>query len=284
MKNWIIGVVVLLLAVAGYFYLTSREPADTGAAPPQSPPVVVSRAEPQPEPASRPARPEPAVPPGPGLEPVTPPVTDAVPMPMLEDSDPLVLDTLSGLIGEPAVMRYVVNENVISRMVATTVTLGSRQVPGVVQVAQGPESSFMVSAVEQPETVIRNEEGDAIPQFVTEPENSQRYTPYVELFEATDTDELVALYRGNYSLFQEAYRQMGYPDGDFDARLLATIDELLATPEVEQPLALMKPEAYFLFTDPALEARPAGQKVLLRMGSENARRVKAKLVEIRDAL
>ena len=55
-------------------------------------------------------------------------------------------------------------------------------------------------------------------------------------------------------------------------------------PVVEQPVALMKPEAYFLFSDPDLEARPAGQKVLLRMGSENANRVKAKLMEIRDAL
>ena len=57
---------------------------------------------------------------------------------------------------------------------------------------------------------------------------------------------------------------------------------MLATPEVEQPLTLMKPEAYFLFIDPGLEALPAGQKVLLRMGSENAARVKAKLVEIRE--
>jgi hypothetical protein len=33
-----------------------------------------------------------------------------------------------------------------------------------------------------------------------------------------------------------------------------------------------------------LEARSAGQKILIRMGAENARRVKAKLLEIRQAL
>jgi Protein of unknown function (DUF3014) len=35
------------------------------------------------------------------------------------------------------------------------------------------------------------------------------------------------------------------------------------------------------FADPALEARSAGQKIMIRMGSENAAKVKAKLREIR---
>ena len=37
-------------------------------------------------------------------------------------------------------------------------------------------------------------------------------------------------------------------------------------------------------TDPKLEALPAGQKILLRMGRENAAAVKAKLRELRDAV
>jgi hypothetical protein len=35
------------------------------------------------------------------------------------------------------------------------------------------------------------------------------------------------------------------------------------------------------FADPALESRSAGQKALIRMGPANARRIKAKLREIR---
>ncbi len=38
------------------------------------------------------------------------------------------------------------------------------------------------------------------------------------------------------------------------------------------------------FADPDLETRSAGQKMLLRMGRENAARVKAKLGEIRREL
>ena len=106
----------------------------------------------------------------------------------------------------------------------------------------------------------------------------------MELLEAVDTGQLVENYRRHYSLFQEAYRQMGYADGEFNDRLAATIDELLATPEVTDPVNLVKPEAFFLFADPDLESLTAGQKILLRMGSANAARVKLKLAEIRKTL
>jgi hypothetical protein len=35
------------------------------------------------------------------------------------------------------------------------------------------------------------------------------------------------------------------------------------------------------FADPALEARPAGQKLLIRMGPDNAATIKSKLMELR---
>ena len=203
---------------------------------------------------------------------------------MLTESDPVVLESLDGLVGESAVQQYVIGDNVIARVVATIDMLGSRQVPGVVQAVSGPESSFEVVENDNPETIITNEEGDPIPQFTIDPANYARYTPYVELLEAADTADLIATYRSMYPLFQEAYRQMGYADAEFDSRLIQIIDDLLATPEITGPLNLVKPEAFFLFTDPDLESRSAGQKILLRMGSENAARVKAKLEEIKAGL
>jgi hypothetical protein len=219
-----------------------------------------------------------------GLETAAPVAVEEIPLPMLMDSDPLVLDRLGDLIGESAVIQYLASDNVISRIVATVDMMGSRQIPGVVQVVQGPESNFAAIVNEQPETVIRNEEGDPVPQFVINPANYRRYTPYVELLEAVDTEQLVENYRSHYSLFQEAYRQMGYADAEFNDRLDATIDELLATPEVTDPVNLVKPEAFFLFADLDLESLTAGQKILLRMGNANAARVKLKLAEIRETL
>jgi hypothetical protein len=99
-----------------------------------------------------------------------------------------------------------------------------------------------------------------------------------------DTARLIEAYRLHQPLFDEAFAELGYGDVAFDDRLMETIDGLLATPEVSDPIRLIKPEAYFLFADPQLESLSAGQKILVRMGSDNASRVKAKLREIRAAL
>ncbi len=162
--------------------------------------------------------------------------------------------------------------------------LTSRQVPGQIMVVQDLEDEFVATANEQPDTVIRNSEGDPIPQYVLNPANFQRYDPQVEMFEALDTQELISLYRDYAPLSQQAYSELGYPDGDFNARLIEVIDSLLSTPEIREPPLLIKPEAFYLFTNPDLEALTAGQKVLIRMGPMNAQRVKVKLREIRAAL
>jgi len=278
MKYGIFGVILVLLLAAGYWFLKDSPPVQ-----PEAPPIVVEKA---PAPVATPAEPKPertpqteTIPentPEPGLE--------EIPLPMLAESDTLALASLGNVIGEPAVERFIANDNVISRLVTTIDALGSRQIPATIQGVSEPGGEFGATANNEPESVIRNEEGDPIPQFTIDPANYGRYEPYVDLFEAADTELLIDTYRNNFSLVQEAYRMQGYPDGDFNARLSAVIDELLDTPRVRDPVDLIKPEAYFLFSDPDLESLSAGQKILLRMGDDNAERVKAKLEEIRKAL
>jgi hypothetical protein len=126
-------------------------------------------------------------------------------------------------------------------------------------------------------------------------DNGLRYAPYVQLLERVDAERLVALYASIHPLVQRAYEELGYPKGRFNDRLVAVIDQLLATPEPAAPLAVHLPEingpvrpqrpwVLYQFDDPALEALPAGQKLLLRMGPVNERRVKARLAEIRRLL
>jgi hypothetical protein len=196
----------------------------------------------------------------------------------------MALATLAGLAGGAPLTDYLAEDAVISRIVATIDALGGRRVPDVIQAVRGPDGAFLAIAVEQPDPVMRNEAGDPLPQYDIDPANYQRYTVYVELLEAVDPAELAAAVRSYRPLLEEAFRQMGYPDGDFDQRLRAVIDDVLAAPEPRQPIRLVKPEAYYVYVDPELEARSAGQKALLRMGPANAARVKARLAAFRDAL
>jgi hypothetical protein len=279
MKNWLIGLSLIVLAGAVYYYVTVYEPLAEETPPPPIPTVAVEQVEPEPEPV--PLEPADEVI---EIEPELDIVEEAIALPPLAESDELVLGSISGLAGEASVMRFFVSDNVVSRFVASVDALTSRQVPGQIMVVQDLEGKFVATANEQPDTVIRNAEGDPIPQYVLNPANYQRYDPQVEMFEALDTQELIALYREYAPLSQQAYVELGYLDGDFNARLIEVIDSLLSTPEIREPPRLIKPEAFYLFTNPDLEALPAGQKALLRMGPRNAQRVKAKLREIRAAL
>ena len=112
-------------------------------------------------------------------------------------------------------------------------------------------------------------------------DNAGRYEPFLRVMESVDTGKLVALYVRFYPLFQQAYRELGYPKGYFNDRLVEVIDHLLVTPEISGPIKLAEPWIMYEFADPALEARSAGQKALIRMGPANAQRVKAKLREFR---
>ena len=95
---------------------------------------------------------------------------------------------------------------------------------------------------------------------------------------------LVSAYVHFYPLIQQDYRDLGYPNGYFNDRLIEAIDDLLAAPELTDPLQVVQPKVLYQYADPELEARSAGQKIMIRMGNENAAKVKAKLQEIRREL
>ncbi|HMN75583.1 MAG TPA: DUF3014 domain-containing protein [Burkholderiaceae bacterium] len=123
-------------------------------------------------------------------------------------------------------------------------------------------------------------------------DNGQRYLPFVLLVESVDMRRAVATYVRLYPLIQKAYEELGFPGRHFNDRLVEVIDLLLATPEIEAPLKVAlptisgpvlpdRPWVLYEFDAPELKALAAGQKILLRMGPVNERRLKAKLAEIR---
>ena len=124
-------------------------------------------------------------------------------------------------------------------------------------------------------------------------DNSLRYTPYVSLLETVNLRQAVGVYARIYPSLQRTFEELGYPRSYFNDRLVEVIDQLLETPEIDAPLEVVlppiagpvrpeRPWVLYEFADPKLQALTSGQKLLLRMGSVNERRVKARLAEIRQ--
>ena len=196
---------------------------------------------------------------------------ELVALPPLDDSDAYFLLELANIFGGDIEV-LLQKEAVIDRIVATVDNLPRSHVAEKVRpVGRLAEPFRTVSAV-----------GDG-PIYIS-PESYLRYDPLVSQIAAADIDALVDAYRRFYPLFQESYERLGYPDSYFNDRVIEVIDQLLMTPEAEEPIRIVRPHVLYEFADPELEALSSGQKLLLRMGGDNAAVVKRVLRELRAAL
>ena len=245
---WIAGGAIVVLIGAGiwyrYFY-TAPAPA---AAP------VVQRVAPAPPPETGPANP-------------LPPETSTTALPALNDSDQIVADSLAGVLGHATVAQFLVPQSIVRHIVVTVDNLGRKKVAVDLRPVKPTPGKTLVTT-----------QGDSI---LLSDANFDRYTPLVHAVQAADVKALAVVYLRLYPLFQQAYEDLGYPGKYFNDRLVEVIDNLLAAPEVPEPIALAQPRVMYTYADPDVEARSPGQKLLIRMGPQNARIIKAKLREFR---
>jgi len=251
-------VIVVLIGAAVFFYMRSvrqgsvEKPAVEGEA--ERTPLTRNPV-PEPLPEQTPS----------GMAPYLP-----ASLPDLGNSDPAVLKLAGYLIKNPDLAALLVSKDIIRRLVVTVDNLGGRTVPINHLPVKSPEGPF-----------VTKKEGE---QVVIDPRNYARYRQYVALFDGLDSHDVTNAYVHFYPLFQEAYRELGYPQGSFNDRLIAVIDNLLQTPAVRGPIRLDQPVVFYTYDDPRLEALSAGQRLLLRMGPDNAAAIKRKLSELRQEL
>ncbi|MBX3607422.1 MAG: DUF3014 domain-containing protein [Piscinibacter sp.] len=188
---------------------------------------------------------------------------------------------LHALLGERTARGLLQGDGPIARIVATVDNLGREHATPRLWPVNPTGGRFTTQRVGDQEAIA--------------PSNAARYQAFVRLVESVDTTRVVALYVRFYPQFQQAYAALGFPRVYFNDRLVEVIDLLLATPqprgpvavrlvEIKGPVESTRPWTRYEFADPALEALPAGQKIMLRLGSDNAQRLKAKLAEFRRAL
>jgi hypothetical protein len=256
------GVAALGLVGAGAWWLRHGAVSPASPVATQPPSVVTAPAPPAPT-ASEPA------------------IKHPIEAPVATESGPPSMDVsaaLTELFGRKAVASMFQLDDFPRRLVATVDNLGRSHAPARLWPVNPTDGRFMVEM-----------RGDA---RVIAADNGLRYTPYVLLVETVDMRQAVAAYMRLYPLFQQAYEDLGYPKRYFNDRLVEVIDQLLATPEVAGGLKIhlpaingpVQPERPWVlneFDDPALQSLSAGQKILLRMGPVNERRMKTKLSEIR---
>jgi hypothetical protein len=247
---WIGGLVVVAVAGFALWYRFLFHPAETAA-----PAAAV-------QPAPPPAASQPAI-----SNPMPAAAAGSEALPALNDSDPMVQQSLSGVLGRPTIESLLVPQNIVRHVVVTVDNLPRHKIAVELRPVKPTAGQTVVST-----------EGDLT---VLSEANFDRYQTFTRAVQAVDVKSLAAAYQRLYPLFQQSYEDLGYPGKYFNDRLIEVIDHLLETPEVAPPIQLEQPRVFYTFADAGLEARSAGQKLLIRMGPANARIVKAKLREFR---
>lgn len=244
----VVSILLIASAVGGYFYWQSMQNNDA---------LVDATSIDQPE-----ASPE--------IRQLVEASPDQTPLPGLAESDSYMFEAMASLLGNETLMNVFINKTIIQHIVATIDNLPSMSAPRNVMPVAAAAGSFIVAGSGS--------------QLTISPENAQRYTPYMNVVDAMDAKKLVALYVRVYPLFQQAYEELGYPDKYFNDRLLYVINDLLEAPDVAEPVKLVQPLVVYKYADPELEARNIGQRTIMRIGSTNEAKVKAKLLEIKNEL
>lgn len=254
--RWLALFAIVIGVLAGFYYWQQRTSRQT------APPPSMSKAQPAPE-----AETEPRI-----RHPIeqTRSGEAAEPLPTLDESEKATQAALDSLFGHKAVREFFRVDDFVRHLVVTIDNLPRKQVPLRYVPVNPPARRFLAAGEED--------------SLILNPDNYRRYTPYVRLAETLDTKKFAVVYMHYYPLFQQAYEELGYPSRYFNDRLIEVIDDLLAAPDVLAPIRLIRPKVMYQFADPELEARSAGQKIMIRMGSENAARIKAKLQEVRREL
>lgn len=156
------------------------------------------------------------------------------------------------------------------RLVITVDNLPREHVPSQLRVTRGV-----------PELLRVKKEGETI---TLDPSNYERYDRIIGYVEKMDARKIGRLYAKFYPLLQRTYEETGFPEERFHDRVLAALDDMMDAPRPTGPIRLVQPKVLYRFEDDHLENLSAGQKIMIRVGPENAARLRKVLARVRAAI
>lgn len=192
------------------------------------------------------------------------------PVPALAESDTFVQQKALAIINNNLLASSLVQQDIIRQFVVFVDNLAQGELTRKVSPIKGPEKLFTVSEITN--------------KVYLNPDSYHRYDAYVDSITKMDEQSLIRTYKQLTPLLEEAFSELGYSHAKFNDRMLQAIKVLLAAPIVEDPIELSSISVNYQFVDPNLEALPSAQKLLIRMGPENTRKLKVALRKLENQL
>jgi hypothetical protein len=195
---------------------------------------------------------------------------EASDLPPLPETDAVVRRLVGALSNHPKAIAWLSSDQLLRNFAVVVQNIGSGTTPAKHLRMVRPTGDF-----------IADESGD---EAHINPRSYKRYDGYADAVGALDPEAVARIYTTLKPRIQDAYRELGYPDEDFDRALERAFGQLLRTPVVDGDVALVPNSAQWNYADPKLQSLSSAQRQFLRMGPRNMRIIQAKLREIASQL
>ena len=191
-------------------------------------------------------------------------------LPPLGELDPAFRDLVRGLTSSALVERWLATSNLARQMAALVQGAAAGPTPLRFLSPLRPSGTFAV-VQRQGRTVIA-------------PETHARYDALTSVITSLDPAAVAGVYKTLSPRLEDAHDELGTPEASFDSALRRVLDQLAVTPIPAGAIRVVPKGGVYAFEDPSLEQLSPLQKLLLRSGPDNARRIQARLAEFRAAL
>ena len=181
------------------------------------------------------------------------------PLPPLAQSDGFIRRVVQLLSQNPTLARWIASDGLVQRTALAVEQVGDGRSPFV---------HFQFARPATRAATVPHGNG-----IVIDPASHRRWDEMTATIMSVDPAQAAELYRHVRPLFIETYRGMGHPDGNFDAAIGRAAGRVLATPVLQEPLAVEARRGYVEHTSPELRALPGISRQLLLMGPANLTRL-----------
>jgi hypothetical protein len=197
------------------------------------------------------------------------PKRQPIELPALDSSDSWLREMVAALSAHPLLTRLLITPELVRSAVLVVEQIGEGRTPAQPLKVLRPTSRL---------TILGPESGRVDPASYT------RWDAATASLTSINPADAAQLYVNAKPIFDQAYRDLGHPNGDFDDSIVRAINVLSATPVVVSDPELLKRPSYFEHTDPALRSLQPVQKELLLIGPVNRQRVMSWLKRVAAAL
>ncbi|MBO1897272.1 DUF3014 domain-containing protein [Shewanella sp. BF02_Schw] len=193
----------------------------------------------------------------------------AEPLPALAESDDFVEAKTLAIANGMKIAPMILKKDIARQFVVFVDNLAQGDIVRKASPLKGPDTQFTVSEITN--------------KTYLNPDGYHRYDLYANFIAGLSEKDLVTTYTELKPLFAEAFTELGYSDIDFDKRMQQAFSMIASAPIIEDPIELSSISVNYKYVDPNLEALPNAQKLLIRMGPDNTRKIKEAVKKLQQS-